>query len=168
AVTAMRRLASHPALRRELGDQARQRVLRRYAWSVVMEAYRELFSGLLDEAGEAGRAIGYPPFSYDHVAVFGHYASRVAGLPEVVELIPEDERYRTVAIGEAFAAAHGAGTGAATAPGVAQVLACCCPPGGRASSTALIGSLAAVLGDRRAAIRVVQLLLKYGVLAAPR
>ncbi|HEY6786297.1 MAG TPA: glycosyltransferase family 4 protein, partial [Trebonia sp.] len=47
AVTAMRRLASHPALRRELGDQARQRVLRRYAWSVVMEAYRELFSGLL-------------------------------------------------------------------------------------------------------------------------
>lgn len=167
AVTAMRRLASHPALRRELGDQARQRVLRRYAWPVVMATYRELFSRLLDKADGAGRAIGYPPFSYDHAAVFGHYATRVTGLPEVVELIPEDERYRAVAIGEAFAAGLGTGTGAATAPGAAQVLARCLP-GGRASSTALTGSLAVVLGDRRAAIRVVQLLLKYGVLAAPR
>jgi glycosyltransferase involved in cell wall biosynthesis len=172
AVTAMRRLASLPALRRELGDQARQRVLRRYAWPVVMAAYRELFRRLLDcadrsSAGGAGRAIGYPPFSYDHVAVFGHYATRVTGLPEVVELIPEGERYRAVAIREAFAAGLGAGTGAATAPSAAQVLACCLP-GGRASSTALIGSLAVEVGDRRAAIRVVQLLLKYGVLAASR
>jgi glycosyltransferase involved in cell wall biosynthesis len=154
AIAAMRTLAANRELREKLGRGGRDRVLRTYAWPVVMTAYRELFAALLDEAAvvSGGPGCGYPPFGYDRRAVFGHFATTAGALPGQVE------RTRTDRV---FAAAV-----AQVAPEAAEALALTCPPRQAVAVTTLIDCLTPVLGGYRAAVRVLQLLLKYGAIVA--
>jgi D-inositol-3-phosphate glycosyltransferase len=157
AAAAMRSLAANSGLREALGRHGRERVLRTYAWPVVMGAYRELFTALLDEAAAAdaqdrGAGAGYPPFGYDRRAVFGHFATAVDTMPRQVERTREDL---------VFAAAV-----SLVAPEAAEVLGLACPPGRAVASAQVLDRLAPVLGGCRAAVRAVQLLLKYGAIAA--
>lgn len=154
AATAMRTLAVNRGLREELGGRGRDRVLRTYSWPVVMTAYQELFAALLDEAAAVAGAPGggYPPFGYDRRAVFGHFATAAGALPDQVERTRADR---------VFAAAV-----TQVAPEAAEALALACPPGQAVALARLIDYLAPVLGGYRAAVRVVQLLLKYGAIVA--
>jgi D-inositol-3-phosphate glycosyltransferase len=155
AVAAMRSLAAHAGLRETLGRRGRDRALRHYAWPVVMAAYGRLFTALLDEAaaiapGRSEAAAGYPPFGYDRQAVFGHFATAVGVLPARVERALE----------------HNVFTAAVTqvAPEAMEVLELTCPVGATVALGTVLDRLTAVLGERRAAIRTVQLLLKYGAI----
>jgi glycosyltransferase involved in cell wall biosynthesis len=157
AVAAMRSLTADVGLRQELGRRGRDRVLRRYAWPAVMAAYRELFAALLDEAAAVGApawptGAGYPPLSYDRRAAFGHFATVVGAMPH---------RVKQTFDGRVFAAAV-----SQVAPEAAEVLGLACPLGRAVASAGVLDCLAPVLGSRRAAVRAVQLLLKYGAIVA--
>lgn len=79
---ALTRLAQDPNLRKQLGENGRQRALSTYDWSVVVKAYEELWLELagLRSAGPAkfapkGRISN--PLVPDPFEIYGHYATHV-------------------------------------------------------------------------------------------
>jgi len=155
AVAGLRALAAEAGLREALGRRGRARVLRHFAWPAVMAAYGELFADLLDQAaaapGRAGSA-AFPPFGYDRQAVFGQFATAAGPLPPRIART-SDERLFLAAVSQA-------------APPAADILERTCPPGRDVALETVLDRLGPVLGGRRAAVRVVQLLLKYGAVVA--
>jgi glycosyltransferase involved in cell wall biosynthesis len=157
AVACMQRLADDPQLRRALGERGRLRAERHYAWQTIAAAYGKLFHSLFDEAtvsGTAGQpdAAGYPPFSYDHPAVFGHFATHVQNMPALVQRLADDIAFQAAV--------------EMIAPTAAEMLSAAFRSHEVLPSARLLRELTSVLGQPRAAVRVVQLLLKYGVIAA--
>jgi D-inositol-3-phosphate glycosyltransferase len=156
AAAAMQRLALNRELRNELGRRGRLRAVRHYAWSMIADRYGRLFRELLAEAADSGRRgvptpATYPPYSYDHLPVFQHFATNVSGPPTAVAWVADDRVFPAVSklLPQAALAA----------------LADTRERGSVLPTAQLVGVLTAALGESHAAISVLQLLLKYGVLA---
>jgi glycosyltransferase involved in cell wall biosynthesis len=155
AATVMRRLALDRELRNELGRRGRLRAVRHYAWPVIADSYGRLFRELIAEAADDDRRgapelATYPYYSYDHLLVFQHFATHVSGPPPAVAWVTDDRVYSAASnlLPEAALAA----------------LAITRAPGSVMPTTWLVGVLTAALGESHAAISVLRLLLKYGVL----
>jgi D-inositol-3-phosphate glycosyltransferase len=156
AAAVMRRLALDRGLRNKLGRRGRLRAVRHYAWSVIADRYGRLFRELLVEAADADRCgapalATYPPYSYDHLPVFQHFATNVSRPPTAVAWVADDRISSAVSklLPEAALAA----------------LAVTREPGSVVPTAQLVSVLTAALGESHAAISVLQMLLKYGVLA---
>jgi D-inositol-3-phosphate glycosyltransferase len=90
-------LAEDPELRRRMGEAGRQRARQEYSWPVIVGRYEQLWEELLRRAAADGEnaSDGAGFGCYDHVEVFGHYATEVIG-PDVV--------LRSTSAGQQFAA----------------------------------------------------------------
>lgn len=104
---AYERLIDDPGLRRQMGENARQRALREFDWSVVFGRYRALWSEL-DERRRADAALAPAlpaavPDRQDPFALFAAYPSAQITPASLVELVPDASlallrQYRELAI----------------------------------------------------------------------
>ncbi len=78
---AIARLARDPALRKQMGENGRQRVRTTYDWSVVVRAYEELWAELAKLRAEgparfAAKGKAQNPLMPDPFELYGHYPTR--------------------------------------------------------------------------------------------
>jgi starch synthase len=77
-------LLQNPSLARAMGQQGRRRAEQRFASSVIMEQYAQLFAELAERRREAlamPQQAARPPLSLDPVHLFRHFASQPADQP---------------------------------------------------------------------------------------
>jgi D-inositol-3-phosphate glycosyltransferase len=72
-------LLKKPSLRQEMGEAARERVIKYYNWPIIVKAYEELWAGLTEQARHrsADEEFRYGIDAYDHLSVFRHFATGV-------------------------------------------------------------------------------------------
>jgi len=79
AARALARLAIDPLLRRRMGEEGRQTVIRRFSWRVIATQYRQLFEQQAELRGQINTmslaTAGPNPFTDDPFATFATFAS---------------------------------------------------------------------------------------------
>lgn len=96
-VSYMDALAENPALRRQMGARARERVLSNYHWPVVIRQYEELWAELMQRA-QAGGELAEGAFehginSYNYLRVFEHYPTGIITLDSQVRVTELGHRF---------------------------------------------------------------------------
>ncbi len=100
-VAAIVRLAGDPGLRKQLGENGRQRARSVYDWSVVVRAYEELWAELAGLRGEGPARFGIKgrsqnPLMPDPFELYGHYATRAVAGSDRVSLGGAPEQWKTL------------------------------------------------------------------------
>jgi D-inositol-3-phosphate glycosyltransferase len=156
----MEQLIRNSSLRKEMGENARRRVLKMYDWQVVVQAYEALWLELLDQASGYPDEIDCDDLSFDYLEVFRRYPTG---------LITTDSRVRLGEMGVAIVndPTYFGRFGVTELSGKDEIstrILAACGRGEAVRISELIGRLSDSAPELQHAFRQIAQLIKYGIL----